>query len=358
MDVFGVPQSAARFKKKFREDYQFAMIVLFGALAVIVISGFVVYRYLTGSYLGGTVNLLIVISVLLVMLYAVLSGRTRRAGAIFAVVTVLACIASTALFGRTGILWGYVVLWINFLLTGRRFALMLNLILMSVLIAETSLFRSVLEGVTYIVTALLVTTFGYIFAERLARYQHQLEMLALQDPLTFAGNRRMMRRDLTAAVSMHRRRGKPFTLILLDLDHFKAINDEFGHETGDRALREFCDLVRDQIRGEDGFYRFGGEEFVLLLPDHGSEHALKAAESLHQRVSGQLAYDGHVVRFSAGVAVLRADEDWPAWLTRADRAMYQAKYGGRNRVVAASDKLAPGPGDITPKTERLDDLGS
>lgn len=349
------PEGESRFRRKFRDDYQFAMILLFGSLAAVVVSGFVVYRYLFGYYFGGTVNLMIVCSMVLVLAYTIRSGRTRRAGRFFVVVTVVACIASTAMFGRTGILWGYVVLWMNFLLTGRRFALVSNLILMTVLIIETSLFESVLEGVTYIVTALMVTIFGYIFAERLTRYQDQLQMLALQDPLTFAGNRRMMRRDLTAAVSASRRSGKHFTLILLDLDHFKRINDQFGHEVGDRALRQFADLVREHIRAEDGFYRFGGEEFVLLLPNHGLDSALDMAESLHERISGQLAYFGEVLRFSAGVAVLRSDEDWPAWITRADRAMYQAKRDGRNRIVVASERLRPGFDAITPKTERLHD---
>ena len=344
-----------RIRRKFRDDYQFAMIVLFGILAATVIAGFVVYRFMIGHYFGATVNLMIVTSMLLVLVYAIRSGRTRRAGRFFAVVVVIACIASTAMFGRTGILWGYVVLWINFLLTGRRFALVSNLILMTALIIATSLFESILEGVTYIVTALMVTTFAYIFSERLARYQHQLQMLALQDPLTFAGNRRMMRRDLTAALSANRRSGKNFTLILLDLDHFKRINDEYGHEVGDRALREFADLVREHIRAEDGFYRFGGEEFVLLLPDHGPASALEVAESLHRRISGQLSYFGEAVRFSAGVAVLHGDEDWPAWITRADRAMYEAKHAGRNRIVVASDRLKPGTDAITPKTERLRD---
>lgn len=347
------PEARQSLRRQFRDDYQFAMIVLFGALAAAVISGFVLFRFIIGHYFGATVNLLIVTSVLLVLIYAIQSGRTVRAGRLFAVVIVVACIASTAMFGRTGILWGYVVLWINFLLTGRRFALVANLILMTVLIVETSLFQSFLEGVTYIVTALLVTTFGYIFAERLARYQDELQMLALQDPLTFAGNRRMMRRDLTAALSASRRSGKPFTLLLIDLDHFKRINDQFGHEAGDRALRDFADLVREHIRAEDGFYRFGGEEFVLLLPDHGSDSALEVAESLHRRISGHLSYFGEAVRFSAGVAVLCDDEDWPAWITRADRAMYQAKHDGRNRIVVASDRLSPRSDAVTPKTERL-----
>jgi len=348
-------EDSERFRRKFRDDYQFAMIVLFGALAAAIISGFAVYRFVIGHYFGGSVNTLIVFSVLLVLAYAVRTGRTRQAGRIFAVVVVLACIASTAMFGRTGILWGYVVLWVNFLLTERRFALVANLVLMTVLIIETSLFQSVLEGVTYIVTALMVTTFGYIFAERLARYQDQLQLLALQDPLTFAGNRRMMRRDLTSAISARRRNGKPYTLIMLDLDHFKRINDQFGHDVGDRALREFADLVREHIRAEDGFYRFGGEEFVLLLPDHGAASALEVAESLHRRISGQLSYFGEVLRFSAGVAVLGSDEDWPAWITRADRAMYQAKHAGRNRVVVASERSRPGSDVLAPKTEKLRD---
>lgn len=337
-----------RFRRKFRDDFQFAMVVLFGALAALVISGFVVYRYLFGYYFGGTVNLVIVLAVLLVLVYAIKGGNTVRAGRFFVVVVVVGCVASTALFGRTGILWGYVVLWINFLLTGRRFALVANLILMTVLIIETSLFRSVLEGVTYIITALMVTTFAYIFAARLARYQDQLELLALQDPLTFAGNRRMMRRDLNAAVSSRRRSGRDYTLVLLDLDHFKRINDSFGHETGDRALREFADLVRESIRAEDGFYRFGGEEFVLLLPDHGEETAMEVARSLHRRISARLVYRDVALRYSAGVAVLGDDEDWPEWLTRADRAMYRAKKRGRDRIELA-DELA---GEVSPKTHR------
>ncbi|MDT8449288.1 MAG: GGDEF domain-containing protein [Wenzhouxiangellaceae bacterium] len=343
------------FRKRFRDDYQFAMIVLFGSLAAVVISGFVVYRYLFGYYFGGTVNLIIVASVLLVLAYACRTGHTARAGRFFAVVTVVACIASTAMFGRTGILWGYVVLWINFLLTSRRFALVANLILMTFLILETSLFQSVLEGVTYIVTALLVTVFGYIFAERLARYQHQLEMLALQDPLTYAGNRRMMRRDLAAAISSHNRSGAPYTLVLLDLDRFKSINDEQGHEIGDRALRDFADLVRAHIRTEDGFYRFGGEEFVILMPGHGAERAIEIITSLHRRISGKLSYNGETLRFSAGVAVLQPGEDWPGWLTRADRAMYEAKRQGRDRIVLAEARLHPESRSVTPKTGRLID---
>ncbi|SRR6056297_411171 len=343
----------SRVRQQFREDYQFSMIVLFGLLAASVVTGFVIYRYVFGYYFGGTVNLMIVISMLLVLVYALRSGETRRAGIFFCVVTVVACIASTAMFGRTGILWGYVVFWVNFLLTSRRFALAANLILMTILIFETSLFESILEGVTYMVTALLVTTFAWIFAHRLASYQDQLMTLALQDPLTFAGNRRQMRQDLSAALETHRRTGQAFALVLIDLDHFKRINDEQGHEAGDEALKGFADAVRAAIRSVDGFYRFGGEEFVVLLRGDDPDDVEGVVRRLHQRVSGRLAFGGEVLQFSAGVAMLSSGEDWPTWLSRADRALYRAKQGGRNRVELAASPGAGGPVTISPKTDRL-----
>ncbi|NKI36591.1 GGDEF domain-containing protein [Wenzhouxiangella sp. XN79A] len=343
----------SRVRQQFREDYQFSMIVLFGLLAASVVTGFVIYRYAFDYYFGGTVNLMIVVSMLLVLVYALRSGETRRAGIFFCVVTVVACIASTAMFGRTGILWGYVVLWVNFLLTSRRFALAANLILMTILIIETSLFESVLEGVTYIVTALLVTTFAWIFAHRLASYQDQLMTLALQDPLTFAGNRRQMRQDLNAALEIHRRTGQAFALALIDLDHFKRINDGQGHDVGDEALKSFADAVRAAIRSVDGFYRFGGEEFVVLLRGDVPGDAEHVVRRLHQRVSGRLAFGGEVLQFSAGVAVLNSGEDWPTWLSRADRALYRAKQGGRNRIELAASPDAGGPAAASPKTGRL-----
>jgi len=335
-------QNIEPLRQRFRDDYQFAMIVLFGLLAAAVVAGFTVYRYLHGAYLGAAVDLMIVISVLLVLAYAVQSGQTARAGYLFAVVTVVGCIASAVLFGRTGLMWSFVVLWINFLLTSRRFALLMNLALIGTLCAATDLFFSALEGLTYVVTTLLITVFGWIFAGRLAGYQQQLETLALQDPLTFAGNRRMLKRDLNAAMSENRRAGREFTLALLDLDHFKTVNDELGHEAGDQALREFSDLMRAHIRAEDGFYRFGGEEFVLLLPGHGAATGLSVAEALHERVSGKLSVAGKRLYFSAGVAVLQPNEDWSSWLARADRAMYQAKRSGRNRVIMAGSSHSRG----------------
>nr|WP_277347550.1 GGDEF domain-containing protein [Wenzhouxiangella sp. XN79A] len=177
--------------------------------------------------------------------------------------------------------------------------------------------------------------------------------LALQDPLTFAGNRRQMRQDLNAALEIHRRTGQAFALALIDLDHFKRINDGQGHDVGDEALKSFADAVRAAIRSVDGFYRFGGEEFVVLLRGDVPGDAEHVVRRLHQRVSGRLAFGGEVLQFSAGVAVLNSGEDWPTWLSRADRALYRAKQGGRNRIELAASPDAGGPAAASPKTGRL-----
>lgn len=330
--------------ERFREDFHFAIIIAFGALAILTISGFAVYRFATGYWVGGVMNTTIVLSVALVLAYVCRMGNTERAGMFFAVVTVAACIVSSAVFGRTGILWGFVVLWVNFLLTQRRLALVLNLLLITMLTLENQLFQSAVEVTTYIITAGLVTVFAFIFAERLSSQQRQLEDLASCDHLTGAGNRRSMKLDLDAAVEEFQDTGQPFALMLLDLDHFKALNDDYGHEAGDRALKSLARTIWRRIREEDGFYRFGGEEFVVLFPDTGGRAAQRLARDLHAGISGEVAGPGGPIHFSAGVAVLEPGEDWERWLARADRALYRAKQAGRNRLEfsrSAGPETAP-----------------
>jgi len=322
---------------RFNQDFHFALIVSFGLLAIVAVSGFAVFRFLTGAWAGAAINSGIVLAVALVVIYTIRTGNTARAGLVFAIINVVACIASSVVFGRTGILWGFVGLWINFLLTHRRIALGLNLILIAVLALENQLFESVVEVLTYVITAGLVTVFGFIFAERLDSQQRKLEILASRDPLTQAGNRRSMKQDLAEAVENFQQGGHPCALMLLDLDHFKAINDEYGHEAGDRVLQDFARTIRQHVRAGDGLYRFGGEEFVLLFPGAGPQVAEEFASQLHRITSGVLEGPAGPLHFSAGVAVLRAGETWEQWLGRADKAMYKAKKSGRNRLEIISN---------------------
>ncbi|WP_280552778.1 sensor domain-containing diguanylate cyclase [Halomonas sp. 25-S5] len=167
------------------------------------------------------------------------------------------------------------------------------------------------------------------------RVEHALEQLAQHDPLTGAANRRHFFERAAEELARARRHGDALSLVMLDLDHFKRINDHWGHATGDRVLQAFAAGVRSLLRREDLFGRIGGEEFVVLLPATGLEGALPLAERLRRQTEGlDLEENGERVSVttSAGVATLGAgDASTDALLQRADEALYAAKRAGRNR---------------------------
>jgi diguanylate cyclase (GGDEF)-like protein len=169
------------------------------------------------------------------------------------------------------------------------------------------------------------------------RLQLQLRAQALEDPLTGLHNRRHLFDAGGALLSLLRRRGEPLAAAVVDLDHFKQINDRHGHDWGDRVLCAFAELVRRETRAEDIVCRYGGEEFVLLFPGANAARAAARLGELLARFRA-LRFDGAVpggfsCSFSAGVSAWRGDDEaLEALLARADAALYAAKAGGRDRV--------------------------
>ena len=171
--------------------------------------------------------------------------------------------------------------------------------------------------------------------------QGRLLVLAITDPLTGAFNRRHMDGRLTEAIQIARRSGRPVSALMIDIDHFKRVNDERGHEAGDAVLRGLVALVTERSRQIDLMFRMGGEEFVLLLPATGEAEAARLAEELRASIAGAPLLGGRPVTVSIGVAELRADDTRDSWIKRADDALYAAKKAGRNRVVRSA---GPVPG--------------
>jgi len=162
--------------------------------------------------------------------------------------------------------------------------------------------------------------------------ERQLHELATTDSLTGLLNRRAGTDKLTAEIERARRAGSALSLVLLDIDHFKQVNDHFGHDVGDRVLREVADLLRARIRKTDAAARWGGEEFALILPETGLDGADRFAGELLARMRGIRTPDGAPLSASFGVVALDADESASALVKRADRLMYRAKHAGRGRV--------------------------
>ena len=167
----------------------------------------------------------------------------------------------------------------------------------------------------------------------------QISELVHEDQLTGALNRRGLDTTFEREASRADRNQSPLCVALLDIDDFKRLNDSLGHSAGDHALIHLSDVIRDTLRPSDSVTRYGGEEFVLLLPDTGLEEALETIERLQRELTRKFFLhenDRILVTFSAGVALCNPEESQQDVLGRADKAMYQAKKAGKNRVVAAS----------------------
>ncbi|MGH9141102.1 MAG: GGDEF domain-containing protein [Vicinamibacterales bacterium] len=164
----------------------------------------------------------------------------------------------------------------------------------------------------------------------------------MTDPLTGAFNRRQMERSLAMAIERRNRTNEPASLLLFDVDHFKRINDAFGHAVGDEALKRLVALISARARTLDVLFRIGGEEFVLLLPATRYAGAVAVAEHLRALVAGTELLDVRRISISIGVSELQRGESAASWIADADAAVYRAKQGGRNRVGMSSRiRLAP-----------------
>lgn len=177
--------------------------------------------------------------------------------------------------------------------------------------------------------------YGDFLREKL---DHSLEM-AVTDPLTGLHNRRYMNNQLEALVARASRGGDPVAVLVLDIDHFKAVNDSFGHDAGDEVLREFAVRLATNVRAVDLPCRFGGEEFVVVMPGTTLEDAHRIAERIRRDIGASpfriLGGEPLNITVSVGVAASAGGHDTPtSLLKRADEGVYEAKSGGRNRVVA------------------------
>jgi diguanylate cyclase (GGDEF)-like protein len=168
-----------------------------------------------------------------------------------------------------------------------------------------------------------------------------MQSLAATDVLTSLPNRRAMTDQLAAAIAHGMRHGKPVTVALFDVDHFKRINDQFGHGAGDQVLIDIGKVLSTQLRASDHFGRWGGEEFLLVASDTTMHVALDLADRLRRTVGAWEFRHGQPVTVSIGVSQLLAGDDADSLLQRADRALYRAKEMGRNRTEGLAVASAP-----------------
>ena len=216
--------------------------------------------------------------------------------------------------------------------------------------ATNILQSSALQTLTFLATfsVVLVSSVGFVFMSR-DRADENNRVLAALDPLTGVANRRSLIAALDRDVARAQRMREPMALMMVDIDHFKDVNDQYGHPAGDRVLCSVVNVLRQRVRAQDLVGRYGGEEFMVLLPDTGLVGAGQLAHELCKAVEESrcpadgVPGPGIAVTVSIGVfgGRLESGDSWDMLIAAADRALYQAKNNGRNRVEVATGLRRP-----------------
>ncbi|NNM01403.1 MAG: GGDEF domain-containing protein [Gammaproteobacteria bacterium] len=305
------------------------------ATGLVLLAPFAVNNFLQGRPVLG-VGAVAILLVMAILALSAVRGR-YHAGVTFFSLTPPILIYLALVFevqGIIGAIWSYPASLAFYCALEERPARVANAALLAVALpfAWWNLDHGIAMRVGAALTA--VAVLGAVFVRVIMVQQQALEALAATDPLTGLANRLLLDDALTMAVARSRRTESPMSLVMLDIDRFKDINDTHGHDAGDAVLRDLAELLRKRQRQTDRVFRIGGEEFLLLLENTGAEDARGVAEELRASVAGHSFGAGLRITASFGVAELQADDDASAWMKRVDDMQYQAKTAGRNLVRA------------------------
>jgi len=188
-------------------------------------------------------------------------------------------------------------------------------------------FTAVLLGISF---------FAFLSMREIFKQHHMLKQLSTTDPLTSLNNRLFLKSSLDHAINQSARSKIPMSLIMLDVDHFKKINDVHGHNVGDEVLVSLGKLLQNFFRKDDTIFRIGGEEFLILMHNTNGAQSQGIAEKLRKKIERTTLIPDHSITASIGVCGLQAEMNRKSWMKQCDENLYQAKTNGRNQVVASS----------------------
>ncbi len=319
-----------------KNKFQRGMIYFFAALATVGITPFCVLRYLNGQLVNALVDLAIIAVSLGNALYIWRLGKaTQTVSYITALLYSAGAVVVAYLNDPIFVFWLFPPLLANFFLLNAKPAMTVNVLMIAAVLPLTIMRPTTTESFAMIASLLMCSSMAYVFARLTHQQQLMLEGVATQDPLTHLSNRRALDEEVRSSMEDFARNQTPVTLIMLDLDFFKMVNDKFGHGVGDTVLVNLATLLTRRTRKTDRAFRFGGEEFMVLARNTRLADAVVVAEQLRMRIEAELKDPDGALTASFGCAELRNDESMEEWFARVDKAVYQAKQNGRNCVVAA-----------------------
>lgn len=318
-------------RERTTEEY---IILSISGTSALCIAPFFFIRAFYADWSIALLDLFVVLSTASLFVYVYSTSKIHLARWVLAMLCIGIVLGTIALKGAQQIVWLYPgIICIFFLLKPNQ-----SLIITTTMIGLLGVFLweqlSYISIVQYVFSTLITLLFSYAFADRMIRQQTLLRELSIKDPLTGAGNRRAMEEKLLETTEQNNPQNP--SIILIDLDEFKKVNDQYGHSIGDTILRDFVEVVSQILTPDDHLYRFGGEEFVIISHIRNQENTAKLAEQLRKSIEEHRFEKNLRITISLGIAEYKPDETGFEWLGRADKAMYQAKGAGRNLCCIAA----------------------
>lgn len=315
--------------KRTSEEY---ILLTLCAAGIVGVLPFVVFRVVQSQWLTAAIETTIILGVILIGIYVWKRRKVRLPSILLTVFYLCGVAAVININGPSLIYWAFPAMTASYFLLKPNEAAIANVLVMSSLLPVISVATGNLELSSIMVTLILNNIFSFIFSRNMQSHQDVLATQATRDCLTGAGNRRLFDENVSDSIAYLKRNNETTTMIMLDIDHFKKINDTFGHVMGDEVLVELSRQLNLRLRETDGLYRIGGEEFAILVRGTDAEASLNLAEELRNLIESKIRVPGSTITISLGVAECDVLDTNKSWQERADSALYNAKNTGRNRT--------------------------
>tara|TARA_R110001583_G_scaffold105804_2_gene253832 strand:+ start:1032 stop:1991 length:960 start_codon:yes stop_codon:yes gene_type:complete len=316
---------------KSRSTTEIVLLSISGS-AALIISPFAVIRWQNSDT---TIAIIDAAISLILVVFFVFIFKTRKvdiAKYLLAIFLAVAATVSIAVKGQSQVYWLYPTFIGLYYLIPPKAATGLCLILISTALFVTPTQSDTINTLTILLTTILTSGLAFIIFRSYEIKLIDSEKLATVDSLTSAGNRRALDSKLSDVITSQHRGAYPMCLILIDLDEFKNINDDYGHSIGDSILITACNLMREHTRILDSLYRYGGDEFIIMPLNMELDTAKQLAEKIRSIIEHHKFVSDIKLTLSIGVAEYKADDTPEGWIKRADAFLYKAKKNGRNKV--------------------------
>lgn len=319
--------------KNRRAQSKILLVLSFGT--AIGILPFTIFRLLQHDWYVAILDMVVLTSMSSIFFYVYITDNIKIASLALILVALVGTVVSFYLKGISQVTWIYPAMLSAYYIMSPKKGMYVNLLMLTFYIPKLISTLEVVNVATILSTIIITNIIAYVFASELRKQAIVLKELASVDYLTETGNRRALDEKLDLLHIILKNHDKTASLVLLDLDHFKKVNDRYGHIKGDEVLVKLSKLLIKYYEDFGTVFRYGGEEFLVVCPDKNKNEVSTMADELREIVKKEIIMKNNGQTISIGVAEYVKEESIDDWVHRTDLALYQAKNAGRNRLVKA-----------------------